>query len=211
MLIRCSVVGVIVLASASAFAQDPDLSPNFGSAALQTGFMPDPQSVEIIAGGPNAASEIDPACAGYIADSPDFVLTYTAGSQYDLTIFAESPADTTMVIRAPDGTWHCNDDADGLNPAIGFADPETGDYAIWVGTYFSGEFPPAILSATELVSVTGSSAVAGSMPETDRSSDDAEIQDEAPAEDDEAASEDEPADDGQADADQADGDQSAPK
>jgi hypothetical protein len=37
----------------------------------------------------------------------------------------------------PDGTYYCNDDAIGLNPALQSYYLEPGRYGIWVGSYSS--------------------------------------------------------------------------
>jgi hypothetical protein len=50
-----------------------------------------------------------------------------------------SDVDTTVVVRSPDGDWFCNDDTENLtdnNPGIVFESPVSGQYNIWVGTYY---------------------------------------------------------------------------
>lgn len=202
---RLIIAGVAVLVAGAAHAQDYTLPPTFGEASLQAGFVPDPQSIEMTAGGPiNAAQAIGGGCNGYIADAPDFRLFYSAGSTYDLTLFARSTADTTLVVNAPDGSWHCNDDADGFDPAVGFDGPLSGQYDIWVGTYQAGQYPLAVLGATELIDVAGGSAAAPAEPMPQQSETEAPA---APAD----APTDAPADDtqDQPSADQS-GDQDAP-
>lgn len=74
-------------------------------------------------------------CRGYMDFSrPDAILT-VARRERPVTIYAASQADTAMLVRTPGGRILCNDDFDGLNPAIVMRDVGPGDYMIWVGTY----------------------------------------------------------------------------
>lgn len=115
---------------------DPALPPTFGAVALESGFLPDPFTVELSAGGDFFAYDIDPSCVGYIGEAPNFRLTYTPGI-FPLYIWARANADATLVILDPNGNWICDDDgaAYPLDPAVAFDDPVAGDYLIWVGTY----------------------------------------------------------------------------
>lgn len=120
--------------SASASAQDFSLNPNYGTVNLQAGFAPDPYTVQIVTGGNiNAASTLGGACLGMITNAPDFRINYVAGS-FDLFISAMTNGDATLVVNAPDGSWHCDDDyAGNLNPGIQFYGPASGQYDVWVG------------------------------------------------------------------------------
>ncbi|MAI89978.1 peptidase S1 [Ponticaulis sp.] len=138
---------VIVSASGAAYAQDFSLEPSFGTVALDTGFEPDPYQVEIIAGGTVDAASV--GCAGMIADAPDFRLNYNAGDIFPLIISVASADDTTLVINAPDGSWICDDDTDGLNPVVSLSSPLSGQYDIWVGDYEGGN-AASVLSISEV-------------------------------------------------------------
>jgi len=108
----------------------------FGNINLDAGFTPDPHEISIMAGGDSwLDGEWGVDCIGYVNTAQaDVVLDYTAGD-WPLFIYAESDEDTTLIVRAPDGQWHCNDDDRGLDPGLAFDNPESGRYAIWVGTY----------------------------------------------------------------------------
>lgn len=126
------------------------LEPSYGSIDLAAGFVPDPHQVEILAGGVfEAFATVDAACRGWIAEAPDYRLNFTASTNPLLTISATSDDDTTLVINDPQGNWHCNDDSDGLNPAVAFDQPLTGQYDIWIGTYSEGDFFQSTLSISE--------------------------------------------------------------
>ena len=135
-----------------AAAQDWSQSPTFGQTTLTAGFAPDPYTVSITAGGNiDASSSLGGACRGMIANAPDYRLHYNAGS-LPLYIGARSNADTTIVVNAPDCSWYCNDDSNGLNPMVSWGNPPSGQYDIWIGTYGSGS---GMASATLTISELG--------------------------------------------------------
>ncbi len=119
--------------------------------SLTAGFEPDPFTTVLAAGGVIEASSIDGFCSGTIAGSPDFVLSYTSGD-WPLRFLVTSDADTTLVVRTPTGEVLCNDDSDGLNPAIALTSPASGQYEVFIGTFDpSAGFPEATLAITELL------------------------------------------------------------
>lgn len=139
---------------------EPDPAPRvnsnsratYGSVSLDTGFTPDPYLIRVQAGGANSASNMASGCAGYIASAPDVELNYRAGS-LPLYISADSMADTTLVVRAPNGSIYCDDDSgEGTNPRVWLEIPISGTYDIWVGTYSSGALQSAELNISELYS-----------------------------------------------------------
>ena len=132
----------------------PDVAgtPNSGVIDLASGFRPDPHTVNVTAGGSYNAYQI-PGCVGSISHTPDYRVNFTAGSAGLPLIFsAQSDADTTLVINDASGNWVCDDDTNGLNPAVTFANPASGQYDVWVGSYVEGELPSAVLSVSELSS-----------------------------------------------------------
>jgi hypothetical protein len=140
----------LAAAALPASAQNTNADPNYGNFALESGFTPDPRVVSLRAGGSLAASRIRSDCRGFITDAPDVRLEYDAGS-LPLIISVAAAADTTLVVNAPDGTWHCDDDGgEGSNPSIRFNDPAGGRYEIWVGTYRAGLSQPARLHISEI-------------------------------------------------------------
>lgn len=129
---------------------DYSLDPAYGSVDLAAGFMPDPRTQEIAAGGELNAAVIE-GCVGAIASAPDYRVNWTAGSgQLPLTFHVTSEADTTLVINDAEGNWVCNDDSDGLNPVVSFENAVSGQYDVWVGTYMPGELSPSVLHITEV-------------------------------------------------------------
>lgn len=131
-------------------AQDLGAEPTFANLTLMAGFEPDPQRIELTAGGTIDASGIDGGqCMGMIASEPDIRLTYKP-DELPLHIKALSASDTTLVVNDPNGNWFCDDDSGGdLDPKVSFTDPQEGVYDIWIGTI--GEDPvPAVVEITEL-------------------------------------------------------------
>jgi hypothetical protein len=107
----------------------------FGQVQLTSGFEPDPYLVTVNGGGPIDASTLGDGCTGYIAQRASFTLRYRKG---DLPLFIAgvSEADTTIVVRAPDGRWYCDDDSGGnLNPQVSWDAPRSGRYQIWLGRF----------------------------------------------------------------------------
>lgn len=169
----------LALPAPEAQAQESDLdvdgTPYFETLELSSGFSGDPRTIPMMAGGGASARGLGPGCVGNIGPRPDVRLHYDAGSVFPLNIYAESDeADLTLVILQPDGTWICNDDYQGLNPAVLMDSPQSGRYDIWVGV-FSGETAPAQLHISELSPRWGDSGSADGSARHDDDGPDLEI------------------------------------
>lgn len=117
----------------TANAQNAWLAPAYGSIDVNRGFGS--QSFNLQAGGQYHASSLGHSCSGYIADAPDYTINFQGRGRVPLELSANSSADTTLVVSAPNGQVYCNDDTNGLNPAVSIHSPQAGQYAVWVGTY----------------------------------------------------------------------------
>lgn len=154
-LLRCvAAMAVICMAATPAYAQNLNTGATgtFGQVRLNAGFEPDPHSVTVNAGGAIESTRANADCgAGFIAQRPSYSLRYTAG-EYPLYISAQSDADTTLAVRAPNGSWSCDDDSGGaLNPLVSFTSPASGRYQIWVGRFgVQNETTSAVLSISEV-------------------------------------------------------------
>ena len=113
-------------------------SSNFADTWLEPGFDPDPQKITGTLGGDINATSIAPGCNGWVTRAPDHLFNIEGSFEF-MRVFAQSESDTTLVIRAPDGTFHCNDDSNGLHPAISLDRWSPGQYLIWVGSYQRGD------------------------------------------------------------------------
>ena len=110
------------------------------------GFSPDPTTTSALAGGTMEASSLAQLdaqgnyCAGRIPPSPQHLLRVGAAMPM-LRILVNGSEDTTLVVRGPDGAFHCNDDSGdpnhGTNPVVEIAGAPAGDYAIYVGAFSS--------------------------------------------------------------------------
>jgi len=128
------------------------LPPVYGLTALASGFVPDPFSVGITAGGPVSASYLGGGCYGYTTSAPSFSVNYTAGAFPTLRFYFIGGADTTMIINTPGGSYVCVDDSFGtLNPTIDFNSPASGRYDVWIPTYAQGGSVGGTLYVTENV------------------------------------------------------------
>lgn len=129
----------------------------FGRVSLSPGFSPDPHTVAVTSGGSVDASMMDDlpvSCTGYVTAQPDFILDF-ADSGSLLHIYVEGDGDTALIINAPDGSWHCNDDTNGVDPRVTFKEPMSGQYDIWVASFFSDENVSGTLGITELTPPSG--------------------------------------------------------
>jgi hypothetical protein len=153
--------GLAVVTSAGlALAQKGQVAPSgpnltetarYATVSLAAGFLPDPHEIRVEAGGDldAATANLGQECVGWIDPTrADVALTYTSG-QFPLYISAASQADTTLVIRDPSGTWHCNDDMTGVDPGVVLRQPPSGEYRIWVGTLDRGRPQQATLRISE--------------------------------------------------------------
>ncbi|MEQ9814840.1 MAG: peptidase S1 [Azospirillaceae bacterium] len=139
----------LVVAPIAAQAQNWSLNPSFGTYYLDSGYANDPFIVPITAGGTLAAESLSPQCRGSIANRPDVRIMYRASGALPLQFYVRSAYDTTLIVNAPDGSWWCNDDTDGFDPAIFFSRPLSGQYDIWIGSYNRGSGLPASLYVSE--------------------------------------------------------------
>ena len=104
---------------------------------LAPGFAPAMMTATGSADGITDAASLDSNCHGQIPIAPQHVLNVTAAiPNLTLLVHAPEPADTTLVVRTPSGTYLCNDDTTGYDPAISGAFAP-GTYEVFVGAYSS--------------------------------------------------------------------------
>lgn len=125
----------------------------FGDITIDRQFSPNPLTVRGMSGGSVPASKVNGGsktqtgtCSGFVDKEADHNLKLLSKFDY-LKIQVESPADTTIMIKGPGGTW-CNDDLHGKNPGI-VGEWLKGSYKIWVGSYEKGKYLPYTLKITE--------------------------------------------------------------
>lgn len=141
--------GMIILWTTGGFTQVANAQPVsqiFGDVTIQYPFSPDPLTVRGMSGGSIPGSQIagkeetpTGPCKGFMDEAPDHTLKLLSKFDY-LKLVVQSPADTTMIIKGPGGTW-CNDDFDGKNPGI-VGEWLPGNYQIWIGSYKQNDSLP---------------------------------------------------------------------
>ncbi len=119
-------------------------APPLQTLSLRAGFRNDPRRINVMTGGDGDMEALDWSCFGATTQAAALALDYEADS-LPLYIFMRSENDGTLAVRAPDGTFHCNDDRIGLNPGVVFSAPESGRYLIWTGL-LNGNLPPEAAS-----------------------------------------------------------------
>lgn len=105
---------------------------NFGTETFGANFAQDPRILRGSSGGSVDASQVNSACRGHVATVPDHILQLGAAMNLRLAVNAEQ--DTTLMVRTADGTFHCDDDSEGTNPALTLSQAQ-GEVRVWVGTY----------------------------------------------------------------------------
>ena len=126
------------------------LPPVYGSSALTSGFVPDPFSVGVSAGGPANVSYLGGGCSGYATSAPTFSINYTSGAFPTLRFYFIGSSDTTMIVNTPSGSYFCVDDSFGtLNPTLDFQSPSSGRYDVWIGAFNAGGSVGGTLYVTE--------------------------------------------------------------
>jgi hypothetical protein len=145
-------VAVTSIVNTSVRAQE--VPPIFGDVVIGKKFAPDPITVRGMSGGEipgkqitNAPDTPTGACAGYYDEKPDHTIELKNRFEY-LRLRVESPADTTLIVKGPGGTW-CNDDLDGKNPGI-VGEWLPGTYNVWIGSYKQNSYIPYTLKITEV-------------------------------------------------------------
>ncbi|MCB9630810.1 MAG: hypothetical protein H6721_01455 [Sandaracinus sp.] len=90
---------------------------NFGTIALNPGFVPDPHTARGTSGGAIDANTLNPTCRGWISQQPDHLFV-AQGAFSNLRFLVNGAGqDTTLVVQRPDGSYMCNDDTEGRDPS----------------------------------------------------------------------------------------------
>ena len=141
--------GMIILWTTGGFTQVANaqrVSQIFENVTIQYPFSPDPLTVRGMSGGSIPGSQIAGTettptgpCKGFMDEAPDHTLKLVSKFEY-LKLVVNSPADTTMIIKGPGGTW-CNDDFDDKNPGV-VGEWLRGTYQIWIGSYKENDSLP---------------------------------------------------------------------
>ncbi len=151
---RASIAALLVLCVVAVHAVDYNKSPVFGSFRIEESGT---RTIDLAAGGPTSAAAV--GGIGWVTDAPSVRLFLEV--EGDLVLSVSSRADTTLLVNAPDVSWHANDDHNGLNPQISFRGARTGQYDIWVGTWLESDGQASLTIRFEGSSRAGSSSGRG--------------------------------------------------
>lgn len=133
-----------------------ELEPLHGVNELRSPFYPDPITIEMKSGGEVNVENLNLGigCIGFATEAPDYRIHKSGENRpLNLTFLASNMEDnSTLIINAPDGSWHCNESAHGNthNPRIDFRHSLEGQYDIWVGSYTKGKIIEGMLRISEL-------------------------------------------------------------
>lgn len=128
---RLSALFLLAVPLGPVYAQSmqPDASPASGTLRVSASDAPASLPIDVRAEAESGVA----GCVGYVAPSaPDAVVEWGGG---DLRIWGRAGFDATLLVARPDGTWACNDDADGTAPAVEIAGASAGRYAVWIGSF----------------------------------------------------------------------------
>ena len=132
---------------------------NYGSVSLRSGFVPDPRSVNIVAGGNIDARTLNlgVGCVGFVTRQPDYIVrlqTPSSNLRFYVVVpgaSASSNTDTTLLVNTANRRWLCTDDSyGGANPTVNVPRAGPGQYDVWVGSYVQGANARGRLFVTEL-------------------------------------------------------------
>ncbi|SEA61713.1 hypothetical protein [Rubrimonas cliftonensis] len=105
--------------------------------------------VATTAGGDVPAARFDGFCSGAIdAAQPQLVVDLAAPADF-LRIAASSSVEATLLVVTPDGEALCNDDADGVDPAVVAAPAPAGPWRIWAGAWGDARAPAVVTVSRE--------------------------------------------------------------
>jgi hypothetical protein len=93
----------------------------------------------------------DTLCGGLVNVTPDYAFDWS-GDAKSLNLLVEADGDTTLLVRAPDGSYLCADDAEGsrnLNPLLAISVPAAGRYLVWIGRVDPSKPVTGTLTLTE--------------------------------------------------------------
>ena len=140
------ILPLIARHSAAQGTLNPAGEPRYGQQTLVPGFIPDPITIDVVGGGNVDVKSLllGYNCLGFAAPDPDFIVTIDERLER-LTFLIASTADSTLVINLPNGSWSCNDDTNGMNPALVYFNAAPGAYQIWIGSYAKDTYDEAVL------------------------------------------------------------------
>ncbi|EGN76209.1 trypsin-like serine protease [Idiomarina sp. A28L] len=138
--------------------------PGFGSVSLDSAALAAMHQHEVISGGDINSRYLGGECLGYVASAPDYrmMLTEAQANLFISFVSNEASDDTSLLVNAPNGDWHCNDDYENtsLNPGVVIENAAVGQYDIWVGSYLADRFITGTLGLSNVTVLTAANLTA---------------------------------------------------
>jgi len=122
-------------AASNGGALDPAAEPAVGTVDFGPQTRVDPRIIFDVQASNDEAFGMGDGCAGFITPARPDVVVAAEAELPQLMIYMVSEADGTLLVVAPDGQIHCNDDFEGLHPGVMIPNPQAGNYAVFAGTY----------------------------------------------------------------------------
>lgn len=123
--LRTVVPLLVALAAACSFGDTVELPAGFTGTESVEGHL---------GGGSIEAREWGHGCTGFVAAEPDHEVMSASTLRYARVMVNGGALDTTLVMQLSDGTFRCNDDAEGHHPVVEGPLP-AGLTKIWVGGF----------------------------------------------------------------------------
>ena len=94
-------------------------------------------------------------CSGVFNLAQPSLNVQVDGAPRPQRLYVRSGTDTVLMARTPSGEWLCNDDTDGVNPALMLDPAQPGVYNVWVGLFFGNDVEtPVTFYAADNVATT---------------------------------------------------------
>lgn len=105
-----------------------------GPVELPAGFTGTENLKGHLGGGTIEAREWGHECSGFVSAEPDHEVMNASTLRYARFVVNGGALDTTLVMQLSDGTFRCNDDAEGHHPVVEGPLP-AGLTKVWVGGF----------------------------------------------------------------------------
>lgn len=100
--------------------------------SVRRGFLPDPQTIEGVAGGPTDAGGLGGTCRGRVTALPTHMMTLTDELDF-LQLYLVAEIELTLIVLTPEGRFLCDVGTEDVVEVSSGRWP-AGEYRIWVGT-----------------------------------------------------------------------------
>lgn len=105
-----------------------------------------PLAVELDVEGRSAIWQVVGPCAGFVDPLSPTLRLSLRWAMPSIVLTAISEVDTSIIVRDAQGTWYCNDDANGSkDPELRLNSPSIGELLVWIGAVETRQSYPATI------------------------------------------------------------------